>query len=186
MNRARTICSVDQGTDSSCKNRTQLIPFLQKSNGAAKAPYGSHRLRSVKTDVFDWLASPVASPQSFDLIILDPPSLARRESEREQAIRPGPAIRRGSPALLISDPHIPTPLPSVNRRIGVVVSSARRTHLTPIRQSRARRTDRKLLLWHRITLAPGGLRGDGKFRRIPYRPPVLAASSSQNAICFLS
>jgi len=43
-------------------------------------------------------------------------------------------------------------------------------------------TDRKLLLWHRITLAPGGLRGDGKFRRIPYRPPVLAASSSQNAI----
>ncbi len=48
-----------------------------------------HRCRheSVKTDVFDWLASPVASPQSFDLIILDPPSLARRESEREQAIR---------------------------------------------------------------------------------------------------
>ena len=41
----------------------------------------------MKTDVFDWLASPVASPQSFDLIILDPPSLARRESEREQAIR---------------------------------------------------------------------------------------------------
>ena len=100
------------------------------------------RHESVKTDVFDWLASPVASPQSFDLIILDPPSLARRESEREQAIRPGPAIRRGSPALLISDPHIPTPLPSVNRRIGVVVSSARRTHLTPIRQSRARRMRR--------------------------------------------
>ncbi len=48
-----------------------------------------HRCRheSVKTDVFDWLASPVVSPQSFDLIILDPPSLARRESEREQAIR---------------------------------------------------------------------------------------------------
>ena len=45
------------------------------------------RHESVKTDVFDWLASPVASPQSFDLIILDPPSLARRESEREQAIR---------------------------------------------------------------------------------------------------
>jgi len=39
----------------------------------------------VKADAFDWLDS--APPTSFDLIILDPPSLAKRESEREQAIR---------------------------------------------------------------------------------------------------
>lgn len=42
---------------------------------------------SVKADVFDWLNSTARAPQSFDLIILDPPSLARRESERTQAIR---------------------------------------------------------------------------------------------------
>ena len=45
------------------------------------------RHASVKTDVFDWLNSPTVAPRSFDLIILDPPSLARRESERAQAIR---------------------------------------------------------------------------------------------------
>ena len=39
----------------------------------------------VKADAFDWLDS--APSASFDLIILDPPSLAKRESEREQAIR---------------------------------------------------------------------------------------------------
>ncbi|HXI84801.1 MAG TPA: class I SAM-dependent methyltransferase [Verrucomicrobiae bacterium] len=39
---------------------------------------------TVKADAFDWLDS--APPASFDLIILDPPSLAKRESEREQAI----------------------------------------------------------------------------------------------------
>jgi 23S rRNA (cytosine1962-C5)-methyltransferase len=41
---------------------------------------------SVKADVFDWLGSTAAAPRSFDLIILDPPSLARRETERPQAI----------------------------------------------------------------------------------------------------
>jgi len=39
---------------------------------------------TVKADAFDWLDA--AAPASFDLIILDPPSLAKRESEREQAI----------------------------------------------------------------------------------------------------
>lgn len=39
----------------------------------------------VQADAFDWLAAPNAA--SFDLIVLDPPSLARREAEREGAIR---------------------------------------------------------------------------------------------------
>lgn len=39
---------------------------------------------TVKADAFDWLDA--APPASFDLIILDPPSLAKRETEREQAI----------------------------------------------------------------------------------------------------
>jgi 23S rRNA (cytosine1962-C5)-methyltransferase len=45
------------------------------------------RHESVKADAFDWLNSPEATPRSFDLVILDPPSLAKRESERPQAIR---------------------------------------------------------------------------------------------------
>lgn len=39
---------------------------------------------TARADVFDWLAQ---AERSFDLIVLDPPSLARRESEREGAVR---------------------------------------------------------------------------------------------------
>jgi 23S rRNA (cytosine1962-C5)-methyltransferase len=35
-------------------------------------------------DAFDWLA---ASPAKFDLVVLDPPSLAKRAAEREGALR---------------------------------------------------------------------------------------------------
>ena len=55
---------------------------------------------SVKTDAFDWLNSTAAAPQSFDLIILDPPSLARRESERAQAIRAYGRLARSAIELL--------------------------------------------------------------------------------------
>jgi len=47
---------------------------------AAQVP---HEL--VQGDAFEWLAS--GPPRSFDLIICDPPSLARREVDREGAIR---------------------------------------------------------------------------------------------------
>lgn len=39
---------------------------------------------TIQADVFDWLSQ---TTREFDLIILDPPSLARRETEREGAIR---------------------------------------------------------------------------------------------------
>ncbi len=55
---------------------------------------------SVKTDAFDWLNSTAALPQSLDLIILDPPSLARRESERAQAIRAYGRLARSAIDLL--------------------------------------------------------------------------------------
>ena len=55
---------------------------------------------SVKTDAFDWLNSTAAPPRSFDLIILDPPSLARRESERAQAIHAYGRLARSAIALL--------------------------------------------------------------------------------------
>jgi 23S rRNA (cytosine1962-C5)-methyltransferase len=41
--------------------------------------------RTAQADVFEWLAG--AATRDFDLIVLDPPSLARRESERGGALR---------------------------------------------------------------------------------------------------
>jgi 23S rRNA (cytosine1962-C5)-methyltransferase len=41
--------------------------------------------KAIQDDAFDWLAAKRA--RRFDLVILDPPSLARRESERGRAIR---------------------------------------------------------------------------------------------------
>lgn len=58
------------------------------------------RHESVKADAFDWLNSTAAAPRSFDLIILDPPSLARRESERLQAIRAYGRLARSAIELL--------------------------------------------------------------------------------------
>ena len=43
------------------------------------------RQTMVQADVFEWLKNPAA--RDFDLIIIDPPSLARREPERADAIR---------------------------------------------------------------------------------------------------
>ncbi len=43
------------------------------------------RHETVQADVFSWLGE--APPSSWDLVIVDPPSLAKRESERERAIR---------------------------------------------------------------------------------------------------
>lgn len=41
--------------------------------------------QSVQADAFEWLSQ--ASPGQFELVILDPPSLAKREAEREGAIQ---------------------------------------------------------------------------------------------------
>ncbi len=45
----------------------------------------SCRHETIQTDVFEWLQKNVS--RSFDLVILDPPSLAKRESERADAVR---------------------------------------------------------------------------------------------------
>jgi 23S rRNA (cytosine1962-C5)-methyltransferase len=42
------------------------------------------RHEAVQADVFDWLR--IAPPRQFDLVILDPPSLARREAQRTDAL----------------------------------------------------------------------------------------------------
>lgn len=41
--------------------------------------------RRIQADVFEWLQEP--RPEKYDLVILDPPSLARREAERPGALR---------------------------------------------------------------------------------------------------
>jgi len=51
---------------------------------AADAAVTACRHETAQGDTFDWLAQ---TPRSFDLIILDPPSLARRETERASALK---------------------------------------------------------------------------------------------------
>lgn len=63
-------------------------------NGGLSVPH-----ETVQADVFEWLT---ATRREFDLIVLDPPSLARREAEREGAIRAygklaGDGLRRLAP-----------------------------------------------------------------------------------------
>ena len=48
------------------------------------APVAACTREEVQADVFDWLGS---ATRKFDLVILDPPSLAKREAERAGAIR---------------------------------------------------------------------------------------------------
>jgi 23S rRNA (cytosine1962-C5)-methyltransferase len=72
------------------------------------------RHEPVQADVFEWLR--LADPNSFDLIALDPPSLARREAERERAI--GAYQRLASDALRLLGPG------------GVLVSSSCSAHVS--------------------------------------------------------
>ncbi len=51
---------------------------------AGVAAIGRCRHENIQTDVFEWLQKNME--RQFDLIILDPPSLAKRESERQEAI----------------------------------------------------------------------------------------------------
>src|SRR5262249_44919633 len=54
---------------------------------------------TVKADAFEWLES---SQAKFDLIVLDPPSMARRESERSGAIAAyGKLARLGLERLIV-------------------------------------------------------------------------------------
>jgi 23S rRNA (cytosine1962-C5)-methyltransferase len=49
------------------------------------APVAACRHERIQAEAFDWLAA--SARRKFDLIILDPPSLAKREAERNEAIR---------------------------------------------------------------------------------------------------
>ena len=62
------------------------------------APVAGCRHETVQADVFAWLEKAAAGP--YDLIILDPPSLAKRESERPGAIQAYAKLARGGLARL--------------------------------------------------------------------------------------
>jgi len=62
-------------------------------NGQIPAVAAAHH-EAIQADAFDWLASPAS--QAFDLVILDPPSLARRESERADALKAYEHLARGA------------------------------------------------------------------------------------------
>jgi|TARA_B110000438_G_C15819586_1_gene653713 23S rRNA (cytosine1962-C5)-methyltransferase len=51
---------------------------------AAEAPISNASYEQVQADAFAWIET---AEEKFDLIILDPPSLAKREKERERAIQ---------------------------------------------------------------------------------------------------
>lgn len=71
---------------------------------------------AIQADAFEWLAGP-ARP-AFDLVILDPPSLARRESERPEALKAYEHLARGAVRRLLPggrllaascSAHVPAP-----------------------------------------------------------------------------
>ncbi len=75
---ATSVTDVDisqHALDSSCRN----FGLNQKVSAVRDCPR-----HTVKADVFDWLKE---TRGSYDLVILDPPSMARREAERARAIQ---------------------------------------------------------------------------------------------------
>jgi 23S rRNA (cytosine1962-C5)-methyltransferase len=75
---AASVCSVDISELALAGARRN---FALNADRPAVARCGHE---TVQADVFDWLRH--KSPRRFDLIVLDPPSLAKRESERREAI----------------------------------------------------------------------------------------------------
>ncbi len=70
--------------------------------------------RSVQEDAFKWIEE--GSPASFDLVIVDPPSLAKRESEREGAIKAYAKLNKNAIRLL--------------RKGGILVAASCSAHVT--------------------------------------------------------
>jgi 23S rRNA (cytosine1962-C5)-methyltransferase len=62
------------------------------------------RHETVQGDAFTWL--PQAAPATFDLVILDPPSLAKRETERAAAIRAYANLAASGLRLLRREGHL--------------------------------------------------------------------------------
>ena len=75
---AASVCSVDISEHALAGARRNFALNAQRPPGARC------RHETIRADVFDWLRA--ASPRRFGLIVLDPPSLAKRESERADAM----------------------------------------------------------------------------------------------------
>ena len=75
---AASVCSVDISEHALAGARRNF------ALNAERPPVARCRHDTIQADVFDWLRAP--SPRRFGLVVLDPPSLAKRESERAHAI----------------------------------------------------------------------------------------------------
>ncbi len=83
---------------------------LNRSDAAIRAC----RHEAVQADVFEWLRE--GPPRQFDLAILDPPSLARREAQRAEALKAYGRLNRAGIARL--------------RRGGILVAGSCSAHVT--------------------------------------------------------
>jgi len=96
------------------------------------------RHETIQADVFDWLRQ--ESPRRFDLIVLDPPSMAKKESERAEAIAAYTKLIAGALARL--------------NKNGVLVASSCSAHVSAteffnLTLEAARKTGRSFVEWKR-------------------------------------
>jgi 23S rRNA (cytosine1962-C5)-methyltransferase len=75
---AASVCSVDI-SELALAGAHRNFALNQDKPGVARCPH-----ETIQADVFDWLGEKTA--RRFDLIVLDPPSLAKRETERAPAL----------------------------------------------------------------------------------------------------
>jgi 23S rRNA (cytosine1962-C5)-methyltransferase len=75
---AASVCSVDISEHALVGARRHFVL------NADRPTVARCRHETIQADVFDWLRK--KAPRRFDLIVLDPPSLAKKESERADAI----------------------------------------------------------------------------------------------------
>ncbi|HEV7926922.1 MAG TPA: class I SAM-dependent rRNA methyltransferase, partial [Verrucomicrobiae bacterium] len=75
---AASVCSIDISEHALAGARRNFALNADRLAGA-RCPHDT-----IQADVFDWLR--IEPPRRFDLIVLDPPSMAKKESEREEAI----------------------------------------------------------------------------------------------------
>jgi 23S rRNA (cytosine1962-C5)-methyltransferase len=76
---ARSVTDLDLSEHALASARRNFALNRDDDPAVASCPH-----HSVQADAFAWLARP--SPERYDMIIVDPPSLARRESERAGAL----------------------------------------------------------------------------------------------------
>jgi 23S rRNA (cytosine1962-C5)-methyltransferase len=105
---AASVCSIDISEHALAGARRNF------SLNAARPAVARCPHETIQADVFDWLRNEPS--RQFDLIVLDPPSLAKKESERAEAIGAYTRLVEGT-------------LPRLNKN-GVLLSSSCSAHVS--------------------------------------------------------